>query len=60
MIAGPITDDGTVDVINGCIAGSCDEDVALRLLLPMKYRDQWDMKTVHSLAAIESEGAIAL
>lgn len=60
MVIGPHADDRTIDVINGHIAGSYNEDIALRLLLPMKYKDRWVMRTERSLNVLSFKGAIAL
>lgn len=52
VISGPIADDRTVDVINQYIAGTYPEHIALELLLPMRFQDQWALKTEKALAAV--------
>lgn len=60
VIAGPVADDRTVDVINQYIAGSFSEDIALQLLLPMQFKDQWAMKTAQAIKALVWKEAIHL
>lgn len=52
VIAGPIANDRTVDVINQYIAGAYPEHIALELLLPMKFQDQWALESEKAIAAI--------
>lgn len=52
IIAGPIANDRTVNVINQYIAGAFPEEIALQLLLPFKLKGQWAMKTEKALAAL--------
>ena len=60
VIAGPIANDRTVDVINQYIAGAYPEHIALELLLPMKFQDQWALKSEKALAAIKWKETINL
>jgi len=60
VIAGPVADDRTVDVLTQYMSGFFPVDVALRLLLPMKLKDQWALKTEKSLAAVHWKEAITL
>lgn len=53
VITGPIANDRTVDVINQYITGFLPLDVALRLLLPMKFKNQWALKTEAAISAIQ-------
>ncbi|MBR4877727.1 MAG: DUF3990 domain-containing protein [Rhodocyclaceae bacterium] len=52
VITGPVADDRTVDVIHQYIAGAFPEEIALQLLLPLQFRDQWAMKTEAALSAL--------
>ena len=60
VIAGPVANDRTVDVINQYIAGSFPEHIALELLLPMKLKDQWTLKTEKALAAVRWKETVIL
>ena len=60
VIAGPIANDRTVDVINQYIAGAYPEHIALELLLPMKFQDQWALKSEKALATITWKETINL
>ena len=60
IIAGPVADDRTIDVINQYAAGIYDEEMALKLLLPMKFKDQWALKSESSLSALKTEGLMYL
>ena len=60
VITGPIANDRTVDVINQYISGTFPEEIALQLLLPMKLKDQWTVKTEKAVNAVEFKGAIDL
>ena len=53
VIMGPVADDRTVDVINQYISGSFPENIALQLLLPLKLKDQWAMKSELSISALK-------
>ncbi|MBQ8706529.1 MAG: DUF3990 domain-containing protein [Succinivibrionaceae bacterium] len=52
VIAGPVADDRTVDVINQYIAGTYNEEIAMKLLLPMQFKDQWALKTENAVSAL--------
>ena len=52
IIVGPVANDRTVDVINQYIAGTYPIDIALQLLLPMQFKDQWTFKTERALNAL--------
>ena len=52
VIAGPVANDRIVDVINQYLSGFITEDMALQLLPPMHFRDQWALKTERALDAI--------
>jgi hypothetical protein len=58
IITGPVADDRTVDVINQYISGAYPEDIALQLLLPLKFKDQWTMKTERAISALIWKEAI--
>ena len=60
VITGPVANDRTVDVINQYIAGFYPVDVALRLLLPMKLKDQWTLKTEAAISSIHWKETILL
>ena len=60
VIAGPVADDRTIDVISQYVAGTYDEATALRLLLPMRFRDQWVLKTEAAVSAITTRELIHL
>lgn len=60
IITGPVANDRTVDVINQFIAGTFPEDIALRLLLPMQFKDQWTFKTQKAISALLYREAIRL
>ena len=52
VIIGPVANDRTIDVINQYIAGTFTDEIALKLLLPQKLKDQWVFKTENALQAI--------
>ena len=52
VISGPVANDRTVDVINLFLAGTITESMALELLLPMQFKDQWTMKTEQAISAL--------
>ena len=60
IISGPVADDRTIDVINMYVAGAFSEDIALQLLLPMHFTDQWTFKTEKSLQALRFKECIAV
>ena len=60
VIGGPVANDRTVNVINLYIEGTITEDIALELLLPMHFRDQWTIKSNVGLAAIAYRETIRL
>lgn len=52
VVIGPVANDRTIDVLNIYLQGTITEDIALRLLLPQKLKDQWVVKTEVGLNAI--------
>lgn len=59
VITGPIANDRTIDVINQYISGAFPKEIAIQLLLPMKLKDQWTVKTEQAVnALIWKEGII--
>ena len=60
VISGPVANDRTIDVINQYISGAYPEDIALRLLLPMKFKDQWTIKTEKAISALLWKETVAL
>ena len=60
VISGPVANDRTVNVINQYIAGTFPEDIALQLLLPMKFSDQHALKTEKAVLAVTWKETIAL
>lgn len=60
VIAGPVADDRTADVINQYIAGFFDTEIALKLLLPMKLKDQLAFKTDFAITALVWQETILL
>lgn len=52
VITGPVADDRTIDVINQYLAGVYTADIALKLLEPMRFTDQWAIKTISAIAAL--------
>lgn len=60
VISGPVANDRTVNVINQYIAGTFPEDIALQLLLPMKFSDQYALKTEKAVSAVTWKESISL
>lgn len=60
VISGPIANDRTVNVINLYIAGTFPEDIALQLLLPMQFSNQYALKTEKAVSAITWKETIRL
>jgi len=60
IIAGPIANDRTIDVINQYISGTYSEEIALQLLLPMRFTDQWALKSEAAIASLTWKEVIAL
>ena len=60
VIGGPVANDRTIDVINQYIAGSFSAEIALQLLLPMHFKDQWVLKTEKAIATLKYREAIRL
>ncbi|MBR3158931.1 MAG: DUF3990 domain-containing protein [Atopobiaceae bacterium] len=60
VVAGPVADDRTVNVINLFLEGTITESMALELLLPMRFTDQWAMKTDAAIEALNHRETIAL
>jgi hypothetical protein len=60
VIAGPVADYRTADVINQYIAGFFDAEIALKLLLPMKLKDQLAFKTDFAITALVWQETILL
>ena len=60
IITGPVANDRTVDVLNQYIAGTYDDDIALRLLLPMHFKDQWTLKTEKAISLLSWKELIVL
>ena len=58
VVAGPVANDRTMDVLNVYFSGTITAEMALQLLLPQKLNDQWALKTPAALAAIKWTGAI--
>lgn len=52
VITGPVADDRTIDIINQYILGTFPEEIAIQLLLPRKFKDQWVMKTEAALSSL--------
>lgn len=60
VISGPVANDRTVNVINQYIAGTFSEDIALQLLLPMQFSNQYAIKTEKAVSAIIWKETISL
>ncbi len=60
VVAGPVADDRTVNVINLYLEGTITENMALELLLPMRFTDQWVMKTYAAIEALDYKETIRL
>ncbi len=60
IITGPVANDRTVDVINQYIAGTYDDDIALKLLLPMHFKDQWTLETEKAISVLSWKELIVL
>lgn len=60
VLIGPVADDRTIDVINQYITGAYPEDIALRLLLPMRFVDQWALKTDRALSTLIWKEAVSV
>lgn len=52
VVIGPVANDRTVNVINLYLEGTITKDMALELLLPMHFTDQWAMKTDATIEAL--------
>ena len=60
IITGPVANDRTVDIINQYIAGSFSQDIALQLLIPLKFKDQWVMKTEKAIKLLVFKEAMSV
>lgn len=58
VVAGPVANDRTMDVLNVYFSGTITAEMALQLLLPQKLNDQWALKTPAALAAVQWTGTI--
>ena len=56
LIIGPVANDQTIDVLNLYLAGTITETIALELLLPQKLKDQYVLKTMNAVNAIDFQG----
>ena len=52
VVIGPVADDQAVRTINNFLKGYFPEEIAIRLLLPQKLKDQYAFKTDRALALL--------
>lgn len=60
VVIGPVANDQAVRTINNYLKGYFPEDVAIRLLLPQKLKDQYAFRTEEALAVLKFREAIKI
>ena len=58
VIIGPVANDQAIRTINNYLKGYFPEDVAIRLLLPQKLKDQYVFKTQKALETLIFKEAV--
>ena len=58
IVSGPVANDQTIRVVNDFINGYLTEDIAIRLLLPQKLKDQYAFKTEDALKCLHFKEVI--
>lgn len=53
VVVGPVANDQAIRTVNNYLKGYFPEDVAVRLLLPQKLKDQYAFRTERALAALK-------
>lgn len=58
IIIGPVANDQAIRTVNDYLNGYFPEDIAIRLLLPQKLKDQYAFKTEAALSCLRFEEAL--
>ena len=58
LIIGPVANDQSIRTVNDYLNGYFSEDIAIRLLLPQKLKDQYAFKTDEALACLRFKEAL--
>lgn len=53
IVIGPVANDQTIRTVNNYLKGYFPEDVAIRLLLPQKLKDQYAFRTERALKLLK-------
>ena len=59
LIIGPVANDQSIRTVNDYLNGYFTEDIAIRLLLPQKLKDQYAFKTEAALACLRFKEVLA-
>ena len=58
IIIGPVANDQAIRTVNDYLNGYFPEDIAIRLLLPQKLKDQYAFKTEAALSRLRFKEAL--
>lgn len=53
LVIGPVANDQAIRTVNNYLKGYFDEEIAIKLLLPQKLKDQYAFKTEKALSILE-------